>query len=80
MKDIVVLACLLLSFATLVTTHVAIVVRLLLRKEDRWRGGVAFIAPPLAPLWAFRRGWRRSAALWLASVILYAIALIVALR
>jgi hypothetical protein len=78
--DAAVLIVLLLAFATFVTTHVSIAVRLLLRKEDRWRGALAWIALPLAPLWAYRRGWRGSAGLWLGSVVVYAIALIVAQR
>lgn len=80
MKDALVLVPLLLAFATFVTTHVAIVARLLFRKDDRWRGAVAIIAPPLAPLWALRRGWRGAAVLWIASVIVYGIGLIAALR
>jgi hypothetical protein len=79
-KDTIVLLALLLAFATFVTVHVAIGVRLLLRKEDRWRGALACVVPPLAPLWALQRGWRRSAVLWLSSVIVYAVALIAALR
>jgi len=79
-KDTIVLAALLLAFATLVTVHVAIAVRLLARKEDRWRGALACLVPPLAPLWALQRGWRRSAVTWLSSVIVYAVALIAALR
>lgn len=74
------LLVLLLAFATFVTTHVAIAVRLLLRKEDRWRGALAWIALPMAPLWAFRRGWRRSAGIWVGSVAAYVVALIIALR
>lgn len=80
MVDAVILGCLLLAFATLVTVHVAIAVRLILRKEDRWRGALAFVIPPLAPLWAAQRGWRRSAWIWVASVVIYAAALIAALR
>ncbi len=80
MKDAVIFVVLLLAFATFVTSHVAIAVRLLLRKEDRWRGALVWIAMPLAPLWAYRRGWRVSAAAWAGSVIVYAIALIAALR
>jgi hypothetical protein len=79
-KDTIVLAVLLLAFASFVTVHVAIAVRLLLRKEDRWRGALAWIVPPLAPLWAVQRGWRRSAVIWLSSVVVYAVALIAALR
>lgn len=80
MKDAIVLGLLLVSFATFVTAHVAISVRLLLQPGSRWRGPVALVAAPLAPLWAFRRGWRTSAALWLGAVVLYAIALIAAFR
>lgn len=80
MTDALVLIVLLIAFATFLTTHVAIAVRLLLRKEDRWRDRLAWLAPPLAPLWAFRRGWRISAVIWVVSLVVYVIALIVALR
>lgn len=80
MKDAVVLGLLLVSFATFVTSHVAISVRLLLQPDARWRGPVALVAAPLAPLWAFRRGWRASAGIWIGAVVVYAIALVVALR
>jgi len=79
-KETAILVVLLLAFATFVTSHVAIAVRLLMRKEDRWRGALVWIAVPLAPLWAYRRDWRVSAGAWVTSVIVYAIALIAALR
>ncbi len=80
MNDTAVLVALLLSFATFVTAHIAIAGRLLFRREDRWRGLVVVVAPPLAFLWAVRRGWRASAALWAGSVVVYAVALLAALR
>lgn len=80
MTDHVIVAVLLLSFATFVTTHVAIAVRLLMRREDRWRGVVIWVAPPLGLVWAVRRGWYRSAALWGGSAVLYVVALFVGLR
>ena len=80
MKDAILLIVLLIAFATFITTHVSIAVRLLARREDRWRGALAWIALPLAPLWAFQRRWRGSAGLWVGSVVVYSIALIVALR
>ena len=80
MKDTVVLGLLLVSFATFLTAHVAISVRLLLQREARWRGALALVAAPRAPLFAFRRGWRASAGIWVGAVVVYAIALIVALR
>jgi hypothetical protein len=77
-KDAIVLATLVLSFATLVTVHVALAGRLVLRGRPRWRGVVALVLPPLAPIYGFREGLRRTSTLWLASVIAYAIALLVA--
>lgn len=80
MKDTLVLVPLLLAFATFFTAHVAIAARLLRAREDRWRAVLAWFIPPLAPLFALRHGWRVSAMLWLGSVVVYAVALIVALR
>lgn len=80
MKDAALLGSLLLAFATLVTTHVAIAVRLVRAREDRLRAALAWFIPPLAPLYALRRGWRVSALLWLGSVVVYALALIISLR
>lgn len=80
MKDAATLVVLLLAFATFVTSHVAIAVKLLARTEDRWRGAVVWIAPPLAPLWALQRTWRAWAVAWVGSFVVYAIALIIALR
>jgi hypothetical protein len=76
-KDTLVLAALVLGFATLVTLHVSLAVRLLAR-APRWRGPVALLVPPLALLWAFRSGWYRSAALWLIALLVYVVALIAA--
>jgi hypothetical protein len=78
-KDIATLATLVLAFATWVTVHVAIAARLLLRTTPRWRGFVALLMPPLAPVWAMRQGWRRPAVVWLASLALYVLARIAAI-
>lgn len=77
MKDIVALATLVLAFATLVTVHVALAGRLAMSRP-RWRGLVALLVPPLAPLYGYREGWRRSSTLWLISVLVYVLALLVA--
>ena len=77
MKDSLVLAALVVGFATLVTLHVTLAVRLLLQ-HPRWRGLVALFVPPLGLFWAFRAGWYRIATLWLVAVLLYVIALIIA--
>ncbi len=59
-KDIAATATLVLSFAAWVTTHVALAARLALRSQPRWRGLVALVVPPLAPMYGFRLGWRRT--------------------
>ncbi|MCC6551994.1 MAG: hypothetical protein IT372_03095 [Polyangiaceae bacterium] len=78
MKDVGALAILILAFATLVTVHVALAWRLALRARPRWRGLVALVVPPLAPIYGLREGFRRSSALWLISVIVYVLAHLVA--
>jgi hypothetical protein len=78
MRDWLLLAGLLLAFATLVTMHVAIVFGLA-QKEPRWRALAAFLVPPLAPYWAFCHGMKVRAAFWVASVALYAALLVAAM-
>ena len=78
MRDFVVLAALLLSFATLLTTHVAIAVRLTWRARPRYRGVVALLVPPLAPWWAYEQRWRRMALVWLGAVAVYLVARVLA--
>lgn len=73
------LAGLVLGFATLVTVHVALAIRLMRLERPRWRGLVALVIPPLAVIWGFRAGFRRNAVLWLVAVVVYLIALIVSL-
>jgi hypothetical protein len=72
--DLALLALLLLSFATLLTVHVVICVRLLFAKDRRWRGIVALLVPPLAPWWSREEAWRTSTRLWLGAVVVYALA------
>jgi hypothetical protein len=67
-----------LGLATLITVHVSLVWRFLWLRP-RWRGLVALVVPPLAVIWAFRAGWKRSATLWVGAVCVYLAALIVSL-
>lgn len=78
MRDALLMGGLLLSFATLVTTHIAIGVRLMRRVRPWYRGLIAVLVPPLAPLWAYEQRWRRLTFLWLAALSLYAVTLAVA--
>ena len=79
MRDIVLFSALVGLFATLVTTHVAIVAGLA-RRAPRWRAAAAVLVPVLAPAFAFRERMRVRATLWCAALGLYAAALILALR
>jgi hypothetical protein len=78
MRDAITLALLVLAFATLVTTHVAIALRLVLRATPRYRGLVALLVPPLAPYWAWTERWRKLSTLWVGAVVLYALLVAVA--
>ena len=73
-KDGIVLTVLLLSFATLLTTHIAIAVRLIVRVRPRYRGVLALFVPPLAPVWAYAQTWRAMCWIWVAAVVAYAAA------
>lgn len=75
--DVVVLVALVVSFAALVTVHVALAVGLTLQKP-RWRGPLALLVPPLAPYWGMEAGMRRRAGLWVTAVCVYALARILA--
>jgi hypothetical protein len=73
-RDVVIGSALVLGFATFVTVHVALAARLVSRMQPRWRGLAAFLLPPLAPIWGYREGFRRSAILWVVSLLVYAAA------
>lgn len=77
MKDVIVVLLLLLAFAWLVTTHVAIAFGLA-RRRPRWRALVAFAVPPFAPYWAWREHMRTRAGLWMGGVVVYLVALVLA--
>jgi hypothetical protein len=79
MKDIVVVATLLVAFAFAITVHVTIGVGLL-RRQPRWRALVAFVVPPFAPYWAWREHMRVRAQLWIGGVLVYLVALLLATR
>ncbi len=79
MRDFILTAALLVGFATLVTVHVAVAGRLVLRQRPRWRGLVAFFVPPLGLIWALRAGWRAMAVVWVGAVAIYVMALVAAL-
>ncbi|MBI4950442.1 MAG: hypothetical protein HY908_00265 [Myxococcales bacterium] len=78
MRDALVMGGLLVSFATLVTLHVAIGARLVRRVRPWYRGLIAVVVPPLAPIWAYEQGWRRMTLSWVGAICLYALTLALA--
>ncbi len=73
-KDVVIAVLLILGFAAFVTVHVWLAARLIINKKPRIQGVIALFVPPLAPIWAYREGFRKGAALWLVMLGLYVVA------
>lgn len=71
---VVVLAVLVLAFATLVTVHVTLAIALA-RRGPRWRGLVALVIAPLAPWWAWQARMHVRGALWVGAAIVYGVTL-----
>lgn len=67
---VLVLAVLLLAFATLVTAHVVLAASIA-RRKPWWRGAVALVVVPLAPWWGWREGMRGRSTLWIAAALVY---------
>ena len=77
-RDEIVGGLLVLAFAVVVTTHVALVAGLAGR-APRWRALVALVVPPLAPYWGWN-GLRRRSVLWIAGAVVYLVLRVVASR
>jgi len=77
-KDVAVVVLLIVGFASFVTTHVWLAGRLYFRGDSRLRAVVALLCPPLAPIWGYRQGFRKGAAIWGACLLTYVVARIVA--
>lgn len=77
MKDIVIVALLVIAFAWLLTVHVATIVGLA-RRQPRWRAAAAFFVPVLAPYWAWQEHMKKRAAMWIGGVVVYLVALLLA--
>ena len=70
MSDGILVGGMVLTSATLVTVHVAILLGLASR-DPRWRALAAFFVPPLAPYWALRNKMMVRALIWIGSILLY---------
>jgi hypothetical protein len=75
MRDIVVIALLVLSFAFVLTIHVSIAIGLLAR-TPRWRGFVALFVPVIGLIWAWRSSMRARVWMWIIGVVVYCVALL----
>jgi hypothetical protein len=67
------------AFAALVTAHVALGVELA-RRGPHWRAALAILAFPLAPWWGWRHRMRIRSVAWVVAAVVYAAALVLALR
>jgi hypothetical protein len=72
------IGALLVSFATFVTSHVAIAVRLLWSVRPWTYGLVALLVPPVAVWQAFVQRWRLMSWLWVGALGVYVVALLLA--
>ena len=75
--DAAVLIALVVSFAALLTAHVALAFGLTLERP-RWRGPLALVVPPLAPYWGMEVGMKRRSGIWVTALLVYVLARIVA--
>lgn len=78
MLDIVVFIALVVGFATFVTVHIALLVVLTFAHRPRWRGPVALLLPPLAAMWGWQVGRKKTTVLWVAALLVYAVAMVIA--
>jgi hypothetical protein len=80
MRDILVLAAVVLGFAALVTAHVVTIVGMA-RRRSGWRRCVgALIVPVLAPYWAWQGRMRVRSGVWVGSLLVYVVARVAAAR
>lgn len=76
--DRLVVGTLVLAFATHVTAHLWLVLRLARDARPRWRALLALCVPPLAPWWGARAGFGRASAVWLVALAAYVVMLVLA--
>lgn len=72
-----VLVSIALSFAALVTAHVALAVGLC-RRTPWTRGLVALVVPPLAPYWGLREKMPGRSVVWIVALVIYVAARVAA--
>lgn len=70
MSDRIAIACAILGFALWFTVHVTVAFGLA-RRESVARGLLAFVAFPLAPIWAWKERMHVRFALWMVFAAIY---------
>jgi hypothetical protein len=78
-RDVILLAALVVTFALTMTVHASILAGLV-RRRPRWRAAAALLVPVLAPVYAFSEHMRVRAWLWCGALVLYLGALALSLR
>jgi hypothetical protein len=77
--DLIIVGLVIVAFAWVLTIHVAIAIGLA-RRQPRWRALVGLVVVPLGPYWAWREHMHKRAIVWGLAVVVYLIALVLALR
>jgi hypothetical protein len=72
------LGILVVASAIHVTAHVALAWGLM-RRGPAWRGLMALVLHPLAPLWGYEARLLKRSALWVVSLFVYGVALVISL-
>jgi hypothetical protein len=78
-QDAAVVLALVVAFATLITAHIALGVGLA-RRAPHWWGALAIVAFPLAPWWGWQQRMRIRTVVWVVAAVVYAVAIVLALR
>lgn len=78
MLDFVVFIALVVGFATFVTAHFALILALTFVHRPRWRGALALLLPPLAAMWGWQAGRRKTTVLWGLALLVYTVAMVIA--
>lgn len=76
--DLALYIVLVVALAAFVTAHVGLSAALAIAHKPRWRGLVALVVPPLAPVWGFVAKRRIGSILWCVFLAIYVAARVVA--
>ncbi len=75
--DLLIVLSLSLAFGAWVTSHLLLVLGVT-RREGAWRGMLSLVVPLMAPIWGLKHQLKIRSGVWIASLVLYVVALIAA--